>query len=186
MMPWPDYALRLSVLVALLLSHPGAATAADLSLLDHRLGEQLSAVTVTLGYVCEAEANTPANVRCRAHDPAAYAIAGIKLEALLLHYSAGRLSAVDIRFPESGFTDVAGLLHDAFGASRAEPEKLRGGMGGYFENAIYSWDAGNSRLRLEQFVGNINTSSIILAEKDLIDALIAPKRIDPASGLKDL
>jgi hypothetical protein len=170
----------------LLLSVACVAPAAELELLGYSLGAPLGSVNSDANFDCGRPALRGFGTTCYARAPQRFAIGAAPLTFFALHYESDKLAAVEARMSELRHKEAVKALTGAFGEAKTEPEKLRAGMGGVFENAIYIWQQGGALLRLEQFFRNINTSSAILTTEPQLGKLVIPKPTNAHTGIKDL
>jgi hypothetical protein len=178
--------MRNTIIAAcLLLLTIRASAGADLQLAGHALGEDLARIAADTRFDCRAQSVPGFATTCHARAPQDIVIGAVPLQFFALHFDA-KLAAAEARLSELRHQEAAQALAAAFGAAKIETEKLRAGMGGTFENAIYLWRQAGSTLRLEQFFRSITTSSLILTTQAHLGKLIIPKPTDARTGIKDL
>lgn len=177
---------RIAATVLLLSAAFANVAGADLQLIGYALGDPLARVSGDASFDCKQQALRGFTATCYARAPQRLSIGPVPLTFFALHYEGDKLAAVEARLSELRHQEVAQTLVAGFGEAKAEPEKLRAGMGGVFENAIYVWRQGDALLRLEQFFRNINISSVILATEPQLGKLVIPKPTDARTGIKDL
>jgi hypothetical protein len=180
------YTTLLAVAGLFLLLPVAAAADADLQLAGHALGEPRTRISADARFECTQQTARGFTATCHARSPQEVTIGAVPLQFLALHYDGDKLAAVEARVPELRHREAAQALASEFGEAKAESEKLRAGMGGIFENAIYLWRRVDAVLRLEQFFRSITTSSLILTTEAHLSKLVIPKRTDARTGIKDL
>jgi hypothetical protein len=179
--------MRTAVITAcLLILTMRASAGAHLQLAGHALGDDLARIAADARFDCRQQSVPGFSTTCHARAPQNIAIGAVPLQFFALHFDGNRLAAVEARLSELRHQEAARTLTATFGAAKAEPEKLRAGMGGAFENAIFLWKQADAVLRLEQFFRSINTSSLILTTDPHLGKLVIPKRTDARTGIKDL
>ena len=175
--------MRNTIIAAcLLLLTMRASAGADLQLAGHALGDDLAHVAADARFDCRRQSVPGFATTCHARAPQDIVVGPVPLQFFALHFDSNKLAAAEARLPELRHEEVAQALAAAFGSAKAEPEKLRAGMGGAFENAIYLWKQADTVLRLEQFFRSITTSSLILTTQAHMGKLVIPKATDPRTG----
>lgn len=185
-MRWLRVMLNQLIVVLIFLCTLSPATAADLRLAGHALGEPRERARADTSFDCAQPAVRGFTATCTARAPHAILIGAVPLHFFALHYEGEKLVAVEAHLPELRYQEAAQALAATSGEASVEIERLRSGMGAIFENAIHVWRDADAVLRFEQFFRSITTSSAILTTEPHLGKLVIPKVTNERTGIKDL
>jgi hypothetical protein len=170
-----------SALPVLVLALAGNCASAEFEL--PAPGTASSGVAGLDAFKCE---TGPRVTLCRLEPGAARTFAGVAIDGATLEFRDGRVAVATVDFGESGFEAVTGRLAAAFGPGEDHGERLRGGMGGTFTNAVTAWRRDGAIWLAEQFAGRIDRSAVSRMDSAAFDALQAARAARRVNGARDL
>ena len=150
-------------------------------------GHRLSHACLVAGgmheYRCEPGAGT---TRCALGAGVFASFHGEPAEAAMVDLDAGVLVASSVHLGESGFATVVGRLRALLADPEDHTERLRGGMGGTFDNAVWVWRVDGMVVFAEQFDGRITRSGVSCMTPTAFAELAAGRARQRSNGSRDL